>query len=121
LTSRTNARNTTQTPGTIDRIAARVVNSSTGLYTVPAGKKARITDMEMQVIVLGADATCHIAFKRGAVFTEISNPVTATVPNNIVKANALTLIAGDILTNIGDAGAENTTTEMSATIEEFQA
>lgn len=119
MTSRTTARNTSQQAGQIDRVQGRITNANLGIYTVPAGKRARITDMEGVLDAVGADATYAIAFKRGAVFTAISRFVTAVVGVNITTASAVTLEAGDILTNVGDAGSTNGTFDLSATIEEF--
>ena len=119
MTSVDVARNTAQRAGQIDRVQGRVIDSNVGIFTVPAGKRARITDMQGAVDAVGADATYAIAFKRGAVFTPISTFVAAVAPENKTTASAITLEAGDILTDIGDAGATNGTFDLSATIEEF--
>ena len=118
MVSRTSARNTAQQAGQIDRVSGRIINANLGIYTVPVGKKTRITDMLGNVDAVGADATYAIAFKRGAVFTAITTFKGAAVD---MTASAITLVAGDILTNIGDAGATNATFDLAATIEEFQA
>jgi len=116
MVGKTSARNTSQRAGKIDRVAGRIVNADTGIYTVPANTEARITDMEGDLNAVGADATYAIAYKRGVVFT----PITKFIPvGSLANASAITLIAGDILTNIGDSGSTNGTFDLSATIEEF--
>lgn len=117
MTSSETPRNTAQRAGNIQRVSGRVVNANLGIYTVPAGKRARITDMLGNLNAVGVDATYSLAFLRAAAFTSISKFVA--VIDGDTTASAITLEAGDILTNIGDAGATNGTFDMSATIEEF--
>lgn len=119
MTSVDVARNVSQRAGQINRAEGRVTDANIGIYTVPANKRARITDMRAEVTSLGVDATYGLAFKRGAIFTPISTPVANVSPTNITTASAITLEAGDILTNIGDAGSTNGGVNISATIEEF--
>ena len=118
MVSRTSARNTAQQAGNVTRVQGRIVNANIGIYTVPAGKRTRVTDMRGNLNAVGADATYAIAFKRGAVFTAIT---TFKGVNVDMTASQITLIAGDILTNVGDAGSTNGTFDLAATIEEFQA
>lgn len=109
-------RNATQRAGKIIRVAGRIVNANLGIYTVPVGKNSRVTDMTGLLNAVGADATYAIAIKTGAVFT----PITTFKPiNEEMSASAITLVAGDILTNVGDAGSTNGTFDLSATVEEF--
>ena len=119
MTGRTNARNTAQRAGTITRAAGRVINAAIGIYTCPANTKARLTDIQGIVDALGVDATYALAIKDGAVYTPITLFRTATAPNNTMSASAVTLTAGQILTNIGDSGSTNGTVDISATVEEF--
>jgi len=96
--------------------SARVVLSTTGLYVVPAGKKAKVIG-RMILDAGGVDATYAIAVKRGATYFPVGIFVSAgglSVTNGVV-----TLEAGDILTNIGDAGSTNGTTDMDASIQEI--
>lgn len=116
MVGKTSARNTSQRAGKIDRVAGRIVNADIGIYTVPANIEARITDMEGDLNAVGVDVTYAIAFKRGVIFTAI----TKFIPiGTLAKASAITLVAGDILTNIGNSGSTNGTFDLSATIEEF--
>jgi hypothetical protein len=109
-------RNQNQRAGQINRVQGRIVNANTGIYTVPAGKRARITDIRGVLNSVGVDPTYAIAFKRGVVFTAITNFQIIDIEQ---FASAITLESGDILTNIGDAGSTNGTFDLSATIEEF--
>ncbi len=111
-------RNTSQRAGKIIRASDRITDSNIGIYTVPPGKTARITDLQGNVDAVGVDATYAIAVKKGVVFTAITLFKGAALP---ITASAVTLDAGDILTDIGDAGATNATFDLSATIEEFSA
>jgi len=94
----------------------RVVNADVGLYICPAGKKAKVTG-SMNLDAVGADATYAIAVKRGAVFFPVG--VHVAVNGISVIAGVVTLDAGDILTNIGDAGSTNGTCDMDCTIQEI--
>jgi len=94
--------------------SARVVVAGTGLYTVPAGRKAKV-DGSMNLDAVGADATYAIATLRSGTFIPIGEHI---VVNGISKGIA-ELDAGDILTNIGDAGSTNGTCDMDAQIQEI--
>jgi len=94
---------------------ARVVVAGTGLYTCPAGKKAKVTG-SMNLDAVGADATYAIAILRAGTFIPVGAHV---VVNGISNINGeITLEAGDILTNVGDAGSTNGTCDMNASIQE---
>lgn len=96
--------------------SARVVVAGTGLYTCPAGKKAKVRG-SMNLDAVGADATYAIAILRGGTFTPVGEHV---VVNGIsVISGEVTMEAGDILTNIGDAGSTNGTCDMDASIQEI--
>lgn len=97
----------------------RVTNANTGLYTVPAGKKAKVTAVTGVVNAVGGDATYAIAIKRGVNFRPIG-PFVAVGPLSSFTGE-LNLIAGDIITNVGDAGATNATVDMTATVKEYDA
>jgi len=94
----------------------RVVNAAIGVYTCPAGKKAKVKG-SMNLDAVGADATYAIAVLRSGTYT----PVGAHVAVNGVSVitGEVTLDAGDILTNIGDAGSTNGTCDMDCTIQEI--
>lgn len=97
---------------------ARVTNAATGLYTVPADKKAMI-EGRMILEVVGADATYAIAKKIGAVYFPIGEMVVAGKES---KTNGkVILLAGEILTNIGDSGSTNATCDMDAIVQEITA
>lgn len=99
-------------------VSGRVVNSNTGLYICPALKKAKGTGITMVLVAIGADPLCAVAVKRGASFFPLSDFVTIDKSSNAVS---VLLLAGDILTNVGDSGATNMTTDMNATIQEITA
>jgi len=96
--------------------SGRVVAAATGLYTCPAGKKAKVKG-SMNLDAVGADATYAIAVLRSGTYF----PVGAHVAVNGISviAGEVTLEAGDILTNIGDAGSTNGTCDMDCSIQEI--
>jgi len=112
------SRNTTQRAGNVTRVQGRITVAGTGLYTVPAGKRTRVTDMLGRLNAVGVDATYGISFIRAAANTLITIPKGINID---MLASEITLQAGDILTNVGDAGSTNGTFDLSATIEEFTA
>lgn len=118
MTTKTSARNTTQRAGKAFRKTDRITNSNTGIYTVPTGKRARITDILGILDAVGVDATYAVAIKRfiGGAFEDITE---FGIVDQRLTANLVTLESGDILTDIGDTGATNGTFDLSATIEEF--
>lgn len=93
--------------------SARVINAATGLYTCPANKKAKV-EGSMNLDAVGADATYAIAVLRSGTYIPIGEHVAV---NGISKGSA-ELDAGDILTNIGDAGSTNGTADMDAKVQE---
>ena len=97
---------------------ARVVNANTGLYIVPAGKKAKVTGM-MILDAVGADATYALAVKKGATFFPLDVFVAAGGVSRVNKE--ITMDATDIFTNVGDAGSTNGTTDMTAQVQEITA
>ena len=109
-------RNTAQRAGNIFVISARVVNANNGVYTVPAGKRARITNVLGIVDALGTDPSASIARLRSLVFTGLTIPRGVGIEQFI---SAVTFEAGDTLTNIGNTGGTNTTFDLSASVEEF--
>ena len=119
MVGKTNARNTSQQAGQINRVQKRVTLASTGVYIVPVNTKARVTDILGVVDSLGADATYALAVIRSGAYVPISRFVGAVPPYNVTRASAVTMRAGDILTDIGDNGSKNGTFDISATIEEF--
>jgi len=93
---------------------ARVVVAGTGLYTVPAGHKAKIVG-SMNLDAVGADASYAIATLRAGTYIPVGEHV---VVNGISRADGVEMDAGDILTNIGDSGSTNGTCDMNAKIQE---
>ena len=93
--------------------SARVVNAATGLYTVPANKKAKV-EGSMNLDAVGADATYAIATLRGGTYIPIGEHVAV----NAVSKGVAELDAAEILTNIGDSGSTNGTCDMDAKIQE---
>lgn len=98
-------------------VRARVIVAGTGLYTVPAGQKAKAKG-SMNLDAVGADATYAIATLRAGTYIPVGEHVAV---NGISRADEVELDAGDILTNIGDAGSTNGTCDMNASIQELPA
>ena len=117
MVGKTNSRNTTQRAGKIIRASGRIINANLGIYTVPANTEARVTDLQAKVDAVGTDASYAVAIKNGAVFTSIT--LFKVPADGLFTASAVTMSAGEILTNIGNAGAKNGTFDLSCTIEEF--
>jgi len=119
MVSRLVPRNQVQTSGLTTTVSARVVNALTGLYTVPAGRRARVTSVTMSLDAVGADATYACAISRAAVVRPIAEHVAV---NALSKFDGeLMLQAGDIVTNVGDAGSTNGTCDMTCTFQEYEA
>lgn len=111
--------NVNQKSGLTVTIEGRVVVAGTGLYTVPAGRRARVVSATMNLDAVGVDATYAVAILRGGTFRPIGQHVAV---NNIsVFQGELMLQAGDIVTNIGDAGSTNGTCDQSVTFQEYPA
>jgi len=113
------ARNSVQSVDLEVTKEGRVTNADTGLYTVPAGKIARVKSITMVVNAVGGDATYAAAIKRGVNFRPVG-PFVAVGPASLFIGELL-LQAADIITNVGDAGATNGTVDMTASIKEFDA
>lgn len=111
------AKNVSQRVGLSVTVQARVLNANTGLSTVPANTRRKVTGFTMNLDAVGADATYSIAILRGGTFI----PVGAHVAVNGISTlqGELLLQAGDILTNIGDAGSTNGTCDMTATFQDY--
>jgi len=99
-------------------VTGRITNANTGLYTVPPNKKAKVRG-SMNLDAVGADATYAIAVKRGATFTPVGQHVGVNGVSFI--QGVVILEAGDILTNIGDAGSTNGTCDMDISVQEISA
>ena len=119
MVSRLTPRNQVQVVDGDSLKFGRVVNANTGLYTVPAGRTARVSGITMNLDATGADATYAVAILRGGTFI----PVGAHVAVNGISTfqGSMVLEAGDIITNVGDAGSTNGTCDMSASVKEFPA
>lgn len=114
MVGKTTARNSTQQPlGEIK--LARVVNANTGLFT--ATVRTRVTAATMTLDAVGADATYALAVKRSGVFFPIGNFTGVGGVSRLI--GSLMLDVGDLLTNVGDNGSTNGTTDMSANVEEL--
>jgi len=111
------SRNAVQSPDGQAATIARVTNANTGVYTVPTGKITKIIGATMVIDVLSADATSALAILRSSAFRAIGAFVG--LGGASILTNSIVLGAGDIVTNIGDAGATNTTCDMSVTFKEF--
>jgi len=115
-------RNTIQSVDLEVSKTGRVTNGVTGLYTVPTGKNAILTDISGLQDALGVDATAACGFVRSGTFSPLTAFVTATDPNNFVQwSGRLLLQAADIITFRGDAGATNHTWDITASVKEFNA
>ncbi len=95
------------------RVTARVVNAAIGLFT--ATVKTKVLRASMSLDAVGGDATTALAILRAGTYIPIGDHVAV---NRISRANDFLLEVGDILTNIGDNGATNSTTDMDAYIQE---
>ena len=112
-------RNVVQVPNTSSLIQARVLNANTGLYTVPAGRVAVVKSITGNLDAVGVDATYAVAILRGGTFIPVGQHVAVNAIS--IYTGEMLLIAGDIITNIGDAGSTNGTVDMSASVKEFPA
>ena len=95
----------------------RVTSQSTGLYTVPAGKTAKILAVTGVVDGTGSDATAGIAIKRGAEVRPIGPYVAVNGLSSFV--GEMVLVAGDIVTTQGDNGGTNAGIDMTVTFIEL--
>jgi len=111
--------NIVQVPGGNATVVSRVTNANTGVYTVPAGKVAKVFSGSAVINALGADATSSVAILRSGTFTPVGEFVG--LRGKSVLSPPLILQAGDIFTYVGDAGATNATMDMSITFMEFDA
>jgi len=119
LVLRRTALNTLQAPSSQVTREGRVVDANVGLYTVPAGKVAKVLSLSGNLDAVGVDATYAIAILRGGTFRPVGQHVAV---NSIsILQGVLLLQAGDIVTNVGDAGSTNGTMDMTVTIQEFDA
>jgi len=115
-------RNQLQSPLLSAVKEGRVTNSTTGLYTVPAGKVALVTQITGLQDALGTDGTGAIGVEFSANFIPLSVFVTATNGVNFVSwTGSMLLVAGDVITNEGDSGATNHTWDMTASVKEYSA
>jgi len=97
-------------------VRGRVIVATIGIYTCPAGKKAKVRG-SMNLDAVGADATYAIAILRAGTYIPVGAHVAA---NGIsVIQGEVIMQAGDILTNIGDAGSTNGTADMDGAIQEI--
>jgi len=113
------SRNQLQSSGLSTTVIGRVTVAGTGLYTVPTGKKARVTSITGNLDATGADATYAVSILRGA----DNRPIAAHVAVNGISIfiGEMMLQAGDIVTNVGDAGSTNGTIDMTCTFQEYNA
>lgn len=113
------ARTAVQVPNLESVKEGRVTAAATGLYTVPAGKVAIVKSITGNLDAVGGDATYAVAILRGGTY----RPVGLHVAVNAISiyTGEMLLIAGDIITNIGDAGSTNGTIDMTASVKEYPA
>jgi len=112
-------RNQVQVPSLESLKEGRVTAAATGLYTVPTGKVAVVKSITMSLDATGADATYAAAILRGGTYRPIADHVAVNAISSWI--GEMLLIAGDIITNIGDAGSTNGTCDMTASVKEFPA
>jgi len=91
----------------------RVTAAATGLYTVPAGKTSKILSITGILDAVGGDATYAVAILRSGSYRPVGAMV-AVGPASLFIGQ-LVLVAGDIVTNIGDSGSTNGTMDMTVT------
>lgn len=110
------SRNTTQQILGVT-IQGRVTNNATGIYACPTGKRAKVTGVTMRLDAVGVDATYAAAVRIGGVFREIT---TFVVANGFVSyTGEIFLDAGDLISNVGDAGSTNGTCDMTCNVIEL--
>jgi len=110
-------RNAVQSVDGSSATIARVTSNATGVYTVPTGKITKILGATCILDAVGSDATTALAIRRGGSFRAIGAYVAAGGAS--ILSNVIILEAGDLVTNVGDSGATNSTCDMSVTFKEF--
>jgi len=119
MTSILTSKNVIQQPNVQSVKEGRVTVAATGLYTVPTSRRALVYSIRGNLDAVGADATYAVAILRGGTFRPIGQHVAV---NSISEwVGEMLLIAGDIITNIGDAGSTNGTIDMIASVKEYPA
>jgi len=113
------ARNAVQVPDLESVKEGRVTAAATGLYTVPAGKVARVSSISGNLDAVGVDATYAVAILRSGTYRPVGEHVAVNAISRYI--GSMLLIAGDIITNVGDAGSTNGTMDMTASVKEFPA
>jgi len=109
--------NSLQAPSSQITRELRVLNANTGIYTVPANRQARVISATMILDAVGADATYALAILRAAAFRPVGKFVV--VGGESFLTGELLLQAGDIVTNVGDAGSTNGTCDQTVTVQEY--
>lgn len=109
--------NVSQKSGLAITVQARVVNANTGLSTVPANTRRRVTSFTMNLDAVGVDLTYAIAILRGGTFIPVGPHVAVNEISTL--QGEIMLQAGDILTNIGDSLSTNGTCDQSATFQDY--
>ena len=117
-------RNTSQRVGKSFVLSKRVVSQSNGVYTVPAGKTARITKMQFIIDSFGSASRAGVGFldsSNGNALVSISIQIVLAAPNSVsfpYQGNDVTLDEGDKLTSWQSSGT-NAGIDITVTIEEF--
>lgn len=119
MTSRLTVRNSVQVVNSESLKEGRVTVAGTGLYTVPAGRVAIVKSISGNLDAVGADATYAVSIIRGANNRPVGEHVAVNAISRFI--GEMMLIAGDIITNVGDAGSTNGTMDMTASVKEFPA
>lgn len=117
--ARLQSRNQMQVAGLDVTVEGRVTNADSGLYTVPTGRIARVVSITGRRESLGGDTLAGVAIKRGANFRAVGDLVV--IDRTSFFNGVMLLQAADIVTNVGDSGATNTTFDMTCTFREFDA
>jgi len=115
-------RNVMQAPDVSSVKEGRVTNATSGLYTVPSGKVAKVTSITGLQDAVGTDGRAAIGVEFSGGFIPLSTFIVATSPDNFVQwTGTMLLVAGDRITNEGNSGATNHTWDMTASIREYNA
>jgi len=109
--------NSLQAPASQVTIVGRVINANTGLYTVPANRQAKVIGATMILDAVGVDATYALAVLRAGTFRPLGKFVA--VGGESFLTGEILLQAGDIVTNVGDAGSTNGTCDQTVTVQEY--
>jgi len=92
----------------------------TTLYTVPTGKKAKITAAAARFVSGGANTNLDVLIAGERVFRESAAP-SPPVLQDIPNIKGAVLVAGETITLVGDSGSDNGSMNFAFTFTELPA